>query len=106
MSKNKKFYIMLSVTLILLIILFPVSVALIEKFNNWIMFIIATPITIVLFVYTVYYYVKHTKFLCPKCGAKFKPKAITVLMAIHTPTKRKLKCSKCNTVSWCKDYIE
>lgn len=39
---------------------------------------------------------------CPHCKTRFVPTKTAYIMGIHTITKRRLKCPKCNQKSWCK----
>ena len=41
-------------------------------------------------------------FECSKCGYRFQPTTGAYLMAMHTITRRHLKCPKCGVRNWCK----
>ena len=41
-------------------------------------------------------------FECSKCGHRFMPTTGAYLMAMHTITRRHLKCPKCGVRNWCK----
>lgn len=42
---------------------------------------------------------------CPTCGEKFIPSAKDFILGLHIFTKRKLKCPKCGTKSFCKKKL-
>ena len=42
---------------------------------------------------------------CRKCGHAFKPTFGAYIMGAHTLTARRLRCPKCDGVSWCKRKI-
>lgn len=44
-------------------------------------------------------------FECPECGERFVPELRDYIMGPHTITKRKLKCPKCGTVSYCRHVL-
>ena len=41
-------------------------------------------------------------FECSKCHHRFMPTTGAYLMAVHTITRRHLKCPKCGVRNWCK----
>jgi transcriptional regulator with XRE-family HTH domain/DNA-directed RNA polymerase subunit RPC12/RpoP len=45
-------------------------------------------------------------FECAKCGHHFQPTTSAYINGPHTPTKRYMKCPKCNKRSWCKKSLE
>ena len=67
----------------------------------WIAFAVGMPIVIALAVWISYYYFKSVNYVCPECGAIFKPKFKNAFFAMHTPTTRKLTCPKCGKKSYC-----
>lgn len=103
MSKHKKLYLCMVITTILMIVAFAVTLIIWTELNNWIPFAVICPAFIILFVCTIVFYVKYVKFVCPKCNQTFKASASSIIWAIHTATKRRLKCPHCNTKSWCKE---
>ena len=96
---------MLSVLFVTLI-LFCISCILMERLNNWIPMLITGILFIVVVVVTIVIYMKKVKFICPNCNQIFKPTNNAIFLAIHTPTKRLLKCPHCNTKSWCKEHFD
>lgn len=44
-------------------------------------------------------------FECPKCKERFMPKMRDYIMGPHTITRRKLRCPKCGTVSYCRHVL-
>lgn len=47
------------------------------------------------------YYFKNVKYICPECHAVFKPAMKEAFLANHTPTTRKLTCTKCGHKGFC-----
>lgn len=47
------------------------------------------------------YYFKSVKYICPECHEIFKPTMKEVFWAKHTPTTRKLTCTKCGFKGFC-----
>jgi len=48
---------------------------------------------------TVYF--KSVEYICPECHAIFKPRFKEAFFANHTPTTRKLTCTRCEKKSFC-----
>lgn len=46
-------------------------------------------------------YYKNTLFICPECGARFRPALREMFWAKHTPKTRLLTCTKCHSRGWC-----
>lgn len=44
-------------------------------------------------------------FECPHCGEKFVPSMKAYIMGVHTITRRRLKCPKCNKTGFCKKRL-
>ena len=42
---------------------------------------------------------------CKYCGERFMPTMSAYLFALHTPTRRRLKCPKCGKKSYCKKRL-
>jgi len=106
--KNKTKYIVLISLLIFDLLLFCASAVLTEFYRNlWWTILITVILLIVLFVFTIIIYMKHIEFICAKCETQFKAKNKDIILAIHTPTKRYLRCPSCGEESWCKEtFIE
>ncbi len=47
------------------------------------------------------YYFNHVKYICPECHEVFKPAFKEALWASHTPTTRKLTCTRCGHKGYC-----
>ena len=47
------------------------------------------------------YYFKHVKYICPECHEIFKPSLKDAFWANHTPTTRKLTCTRCGHRGFC-----
>ena len=47
------------------------------------------------------YYFGHVKYICPECHEVFKPTMKEAFWANHTPTTRKLTCTKCGHKGFC-----
>ena len=52
------------------------------------------------------YYMEHVAYMCPHCNKVFSPSARENLFAMHTPTKRKLRCPDCGTKTWCTEVAK
>ena len=96
----------MTIATILMIVALAGSLLVWTELNNFIPFVIICPIFIILFVCTIVIYMKYVKFVCPKCHQTFNASKSDILWAIHTPTKRRLRCPHCNTKSWCKEDFE
>lgn len=46
-------------------------------------------------------YYNHVTYLCPVCGAEFRPKLGQFFWSNHTPRTRKLTCPCCHQKDWC-----
>ncbi len=46
-------------------------------------------------------YNAHVTYLCPACGAQFRPRLSALSAARHTPKTRKLACPCCGEEDWC-----
>ena len=103
MNNHKKLYYVMASATILMIVSLVVSMIIWTELNNWIPFAVICLVFIVLFVCTIVIYMKYVMFVCPKCNQTFKASANAIIWAIHTPTKRRLRCPHCNTKSWCKE---
>lgn len=69
--------------------------------KDWKPFALVELVNIPLGAALVNYYRERVAYLCPHCREVFKPNLREWFFAQHTPTTRKLKCTKCNTTDWC-----
>lgn len=46
-------------------------------------------------------YQRNAAYICPECGAKFKPSTKDFFFAKHTMKARVLTCTNCGTSDWC-----
>ena len=106
MNKHKKLYLFMVIATILMIMALAGSVFIWAELNNFIPFTVICPVSIILFICTIVVYIKYVKFVCPRCNQTFKASTNAIIWAMHTPTKRRLKCPHCNTKSWCKENFE
>ena len=67
----------------------------------WWPFAAIWPFVIALGIYVTWMYYKNTLYLCPSCGARFRPAMKDMFWAHHTPKTRLLTCTKCHSRGWC-----
>ena len=67
----------------------------------WWPFVAIWPIVIALGIFVSRMYYKNTLYICPDCGARFRPALKEMFWANHTPKTRLLTCTKCNSHCWC-----
>ena len=67
----------------------------------WWPFAACWPFVIALGILVSRMYYKNTLFICPACGARFRPALREMFWANHTPKTRLLTCTKCNSHGWC-----
>lgn len=72
----------------------------------WIPFVLGLPIVIGMGVWITKYYFDRVVYICPECHTVFKPKFKEVFWASHTPTTRKLTCTKCGHKGFCVETCE
>ena len=72
----------------------------------WIPFVIGLPIVIGLGIFISKFYFNSVAYICPECHAIFKPKFKEAFWAKHTPTTRKLTCTKCGHKGFCVETCE
>ena len=106
MNKHKKLYIFMMVLTFISIGLFALSSIAVEFWDTFIPMIVMACLMIILLALTIAIYYRYVKFICPKCNQIFKPSASAITWGIHTPTKRLLRCTHCNTKSWCKEHFD
>ena len=106
--KNKtKYFITFGLVILSTILLIASTIITEHNKDLWWTILVSSIIFVGLIVICFYYYIKVVEFVCPKCNAQFKPKASETVWAMHTVTKRYLKCPKCGKYHWCKrKFIE
>jgi len=67
----------------------------------WWPFVACLPMVILLGIFVTRMYYKNTLYICPDCGARFRPAMREMFWAKHTFKTRNLTCTKCHTRGWC-----
>ena len=67
----------------------------------WWPFAACWPFVIALGIFVTRMYYKNTLYICPECGARFRPTLKQMFWAHHTPKTRLLTCTKCGKTGWC-----
>lgn len=67
----------------------------------WQPFVVCFAVAVVIDVLLTRYYYRSTEYLCPACGARFRPGVKEFLFSKHTPKTRKLTCSHCGEKDYC-----
>lgn len=67
----------------------------------WIPFAIVMPIVVIWAIFISRWYFNKVNYICPECGAIFKPKFKEAFFAGHTTNTRKLTCPNCGKKSFC-----
>jgi DNA-directed RNA polymerase subunit RPC12/RpoP len=67
----------------------------------WWPFIIGMSVVIAAAIILVRMYYRNTAYICPECGAKFRPAFGNFMFARHTRKTRKLKCTHCGYDGYC-----
>ena len=67
----------------------------------WWPFAACWPFVIALGIFVTRMYYKNTLYICPECGARFRPSMKKMIWAKHTPKTRLLTCTKCDYTGWC-----
>ena len=67
----------------------------------WQPFVVCFAVAVVIGVLLTRYYYRSTEYLCPACGARFRPGVKEFLFSKHTPKTRKLTCSHCGEKVYC-----
>ena len=66
----------------------------------WWPFAACWPLVIALGIFVTRMYYRNTLYICPECGARFRPTFKEMLWARHTPKTRLLTCTKCGNHGW------
>ena len=69
----------------------------------WWTILISSILFVTLLIATCIVYFSNAEFICTKCNKQFKPSIGQGLMAVHTATRRYLKCPHCQEKSWAKE---
>lgn len=72
----------------------------------WIPFALGLPIAVGLGVWITKFYFDRIVYICPECHTVFRPKFKEAFWANHTPTTRKLTCTKCGHKGFCVETCE
>ncbi len=67
----------------------------------WWPFAACWPFVIAIGIFLVRMYHRNTLYICPTCGARFRPSLRELFWARHTPKTRFLTCTKCQSRGWC-----
>ncbi len=67
----------------------------------WWPFVACLPFVILLGIFVTRMYYKNTLYICPDCGARFRPSFREMVWAMHTLKTRHLTCTQCHTRGWC-----
>ncbi len=67
----------------------------------WWPFLIYTILCIPFSVVISKYYLDNVAYICPECHEVFKPNTKEAIFANHTPTTRKVTCTKCGHKGFC-----
>ena len=67
----------------------------------WWPFAACWPFVIAVGILLTRMYYKNTLYICPECGARFRPALREMFWANHTPKTRLLTCTKCGKHGWC-----
>lgn len=69
--------------------------------GTWWPFPVALVFVVIAGMWMVLTYGAHVTYLCPVCGAEFRPKLGAFFVSNHTPRTRKLTCPCCGQKDWC-----
>lgn len=67
----------------------------------WWPFAACMPLAIALGFLISRMYYRNTMYICPECGARFRPAFWEMMWAKHTPKTRLLTCTECGCRCWC-----
>lgn len=101
---KKKLYTLSAILTIVSIILLVISIVITTYFpKHWWTVLVSAVLLIVLVILTCVIYFPNAEFICAKCNKQFKPTVSASLWAMHTITRRHLRCPHCKEKSWCKE---
>lgn len=75
-------------------------------YGNWVPFAVTLPIAMVICALLTRMHHRSTVYVCPACGATFRPTLREFLFSGHTPKTRKLTCTHCGKRDWCVETAE
>ncbi len=67
----------------------------------WWPFVIGMVLVALMGIGVVLYYTGKTAYICPECHTVFRPKLKYAFWAAHTPSTRRLTCTKCGYKGFC-----
>ena len=67
----------------------------------WWPFAVCVPLVVALGIFITRMYYRNTLYICPNCGARFRPAMREMFWARHTPKTRFLACTHCGKKDWC-----
>lgn len=62
-------------------------------------FVIAVPVAVIFII--AHFHIMSGTYICPVCGATFKPKWYQISAYLHFMGKRLIKCPNCKKRSYC-----
>lgn len=63
-------------------------------------YFVAIPFTVI--IVASYLILINKTYICPNCGAEFKPRWYQLYVGVHMGNKRIAKCPYCGEKGWCK----
>ena len=69
--------------------------------GTWWPFVVWVVLVIPFGIWAARYYHRNVAYICPRCHEIFRPAMKEMLFASHTPTTRKLTCTKCGRHGFC-----
>lgn len=69
--------------------------------GEWLPFVLGMGIIVILGIWISAYYFKRVAYICPQCHIVFRPRFKEALFARHTPSLRRLTCTKCGRHGFC-----
>ncbi|MDO4730872.1 MAG: hypothetical protein Q4B14_01915, partial [Clostridia bacterium] len=90
------------ITLIILMLSLPgCTVNWFDKHYDVEWFVIAIPVTVIFLI--LHIYIMSATYICPKCGANFKPKWYQITAYLHFMGKRLVRCPICQKMNYLKN---
>lgn len=76
------------------------------KGGNWVPFILAMLIAIILAIWISKFYFNSVNYICPNCNTEFKPKFKAAFFGGHNLNARKLVCPNCGQKNYCVEVFD